>query len=877
MKRRTETLVVALAATVAAFLLLGRAGEGGGGTAARHETPAGSHVVHGRGVSEDARGFVDSLRAEPPLLSVFRQSMLASMLRWPNGEAVGTDSHTMGGENGDVGYYKMISHDRRWAPIYEDRGAGLIGTIWMAQSRAQLSWNVSTIRMVVEVDGKEVINTLVGDIQVDLGSTSTLFRFPMTGHRENPYWNGVFIKIPIVYKKLCRILVNVAHGRPQPAVGYDPMTTPLYYQVIVSKHRPQSPGEFPLTLPSFTGEEDSQSLVDLLAKRPPRICRTYVNNTFKAALSRENPTFEMDAQTVGGGTTSGGFVQAFGFQISCRGCDRIRRSHLRSVRLQITFDGADSPQVDTPLGLLFGLSEGEHRNPWSEVTTGPSWVFRLWQDGASNTTALGWADFLMPFFRTMRIRMVLAADARDGVSIKGRFEVAPIAFLLDVLRLVANRSSAVPIEKDLGYFNLAVRGGIADAYDREDFIGANVSSWGNVVHHVAFVETNTTADDPPVRKDPSWESDARLMADGRETPFFWYTGVEDYALTAHTMSHFSDPGYPLFGSPSRYTLSWASLMFTMYSTQYVDFLPFQGNFVLAWMHGQNWAGNDSYTWAERHSNYETVKFEQAVFFYGRPEQKNTLILTDTLQIGDAKSESSHRHRIRGAFAMQTLRSMFEGIHDRRRIEHPTRVILPVACPPNMQRDAGSDFVLRRSGSYPEELSRGGLREACVVAEIEFRVAIDPANRGVVIRRTLDYYHIDQHAQVWIDGVRAPDWLTLGCNRKLRWREEDYRVEPRFSAGKSRLDVRLRVLKYRRPPNAACEGTFDHERDWDEASLRALLPPEDRDVVTVAPDHVNDPPPAEPWLTRPEHKTLSYASPASFSPWTDVMYRVFSVM
>ncbi|KAI9024712.1 hypothetical protein DFJ74DRAFT_705451 [Hyaloraphidium curvatum] len=867
MKRRKEALAMVLAALVGTFLFyLGRSEDGHIGD-----------IVHSRSVSEDARSFVEALRAEPPLLSAFRQSSLASLLRWPNSEAVGTDSHTMGGENGDVGYYKMISHDRRWAPIYEDRGAGLVGTIWMAQSRAELDWNVSTIRIVIEVDGREVVNTLVGDIQAAMGS-SALFRFPMTGHRENPYWNGVFIKIPIAYKKLCRIIVNVAHGRPQPADYYDPMTTPLYYEVIASKHRPQSPGEFPLTLPTFTAEEDSQALVDFLSRRLPRICQTYVNNSFEAVLSREKSTFEMDAQTVGGGTTNGGFVQAFGFQISCRGCDRIRRSHLRSVRLQITFDGAESPQVDAPLGLLFGLSEGEHRNPWSEVTTGPSWVFRLWQNGSSNTTALGWADFLMPFFRTMRIRMVLAGDARDGVSVKGRFEVAPIAFLLDVLHLVANRSSAVPIEKDLGHFNLAVRGGIADAYDREDFIGANVSSWGNLVHQVAFVEMNGTAHSPEGRKDPSWESDARLMIDGRETPFFWYTGVEDYAFTAHTMTHFSDPGYPLFGAPSRYALSWASFMYTMYSTQYVDFLPFQSSFQLSWMHGQNWADNDSYPWAERHNNYETVKFDQAIFFYGRPEQKNTLILTDTLQIGDAKSESSHRHRIRGAFAMQTLRSMFEGIHDRRRIEHPTRVILPVACPPNMQRDAGSDFVLRRSGSYPEELSRGGLREACVVAEIEFRVAIDPANRGVVIRRTLDYYHIDQHAQVWIDGVRAPDWLTLGCNRKLRWREEDYRVEPRFSAGKSRLDVRLRVLKYRRPPNAACEGTFDHERDWDEASLRALLPPEDRDVVTVAPDHVNDPPPPpEPWLTRPEHKVLSYATAMSFSPWTDVMYRVFSVM
>jgi D-arabinan exo alpha-(1,3)/(1,5)-arabinofuranosidase (non-reducing end) len=76
--------------------------------------------------------------------------------------------------------------------------------------------------------------------------------------------------------------------------------------------------------------------------------------------------------------------------------------------------------------------------------------------------------------------------------------------------------------------------------------------------------------------------------------------------------------------------------------------------------------------------------------------------------------------------------------------------------------------------------------------IRFRVAVDPSNAGIRLRRLYDQKGPRQSARVFVDGTYAGTWHDANGNEFLRWAESDFDISPAFSRGKNSLDLELVV-------------------------------------------------------------------------------------
>ena len=137
-------------------------------------------------------------------------------------------------------------------------------------------------------------------------------------------------------------------------------------------------------------------------------------------------------------------------------------------------------------------------------------------------------------------------------------------------------------------------------------------------------------------------------------------------------------------------------------------------------------------------NDSTVCYRSVTYWYGRPGA--CPVPTDRLDVGDPSDEARHRYSSPGAPGADTLTSRYELGVD----------ALPdgtVVLPPTTE-----------SGRHTTGTS-------------EFMLALDSANRGALLRRTLDYGFRDQRAEVFVaadrDGApfeRAGVWYTAGSNQ-----------------------------------------------------------------------------------------------------------------
>lgn len=77
-------------------------------------------------------------------------------------------------------------------------------------------------------------------------------------------------------------------------------------------------------------------------------------------------------------------------------------------------------------------------------------------------------------------------------------------------------------------------------------------------------------------------------------------------------------------------------------------------------------------------------------------------------------------------------------------------------------------------------------------EVSFRLAVDPENEGVLLRRRIDQLHGQQKAQVLVDGQPAGIWYDANTNPVHRWHDSDFLVPPGLCVGKSYLDITLKI-------------------------------------------------------------------------------------
>jgi len=86
--------------------------------------------------------------------------------------------------------------------------------------------------------------------------------------------------------------------------------------------------------------------------------------------------------------------------------------------------------------------------------------------------------------------------------------------------------------------------------------------------------------------------------------------------------------------------------------------------------------------------------------------------------------------------------------------------------------------------------------------LTFSLAVDPANRGVLLRRRLDYQTGFQRGRVSIDGQAAGVWYSPGNNTFRSWRDEEFVLPASLTQGKSQLTIRVDVERDRYLPATA---------------------------------------------------------------------------
>jgi hypothetical protein len=159
-------------------------------------------------------------------------------------------------------------------------------------------------------------------------------------------------------------------------------------------------------------------------------------------------------------------------------------------------------------------------------------------------------------------------------------------------------------------------------------------------------------------------------------------------------------------------------------------------------------------------------FSSLVFSYA--EDAPALVETDRLTIGDPASEAAHG-LVAADRADLALTSAFRG-------------------------DA-SDVAVTAPGM--------------TASRTRFRVAVDPANRGVRLRRLADLAASRQTARVVVDGAFAGSWQTSEVNPVLRWGEPEVELPAALTAGRSMLTVELDAHDSPSPWTAFGYTAFSH--------------------------------------------------------------------
>lgn len=272
------------------------------------------------------------------------------------------------------------------------------------------------------------------------------------------------------------------------------------------------------------------------------------------------------------------------------------------------------------------------------------------------------------------------------------------------------------------------------------------------------------------------EGDPRFFFDDSQSPQAYGTGTEewggggDYWGGQNMTLPFA--GHPCGAGKPEEAKSDEDKIHSAYRFLLADLMPFGRNAVIRLEHGGE--------------NKSTEHYETVTYWYGR--KGATLVPTDVLHVGDEASERSHAYDSPTASAPYDIDSRYEW---------------------------GPDTLDGRE-VYPAHRERG--RSMTAVSEFDLR--IDPANIGVLLRRTLDYQFPNQRAEVSIASVdgsgvgefrAAGVWSLAGSNTSLfsnvkqelaaseqvvqtsnrRFRDDEFLISRELTRGLARIRVRVR--------------------------------------------------------------------------------------
>ncbi len=294
------------------------------------------------------------------------------------------------------------------------------------------------------------------------------------------------------------------------------------------------------------------------------------------------------------------------------------------VRLLITWDDREHASVDAPLDLLFGA--GTLHNP-----DGREWLVKALPTAirfVGGRVVLS-CQFPMPFFRAARIELV----GVDGVA------------SIDDVRWVLRTARYEGPWNHVGYFHATYRDHGEPPFG-EDLVFLDTRNvegspdWSGSLVGTSFVFTDRNVL-------TTLEGDPRFFFDDSRTPQVQGTGTEEWGgggdyWGGRTMT-LPLAGHPVGVVDAKQAKSALDLIHSAYRFLLGDLMPFGHRAKICFEHGGE--------------NESIEHYRSVTHWYGLPSA--SLTLTDSLDIGDPQSETSHRYRSPDATAPYEVTSRYE--------------------------------------------------------------------------------------------------------------------------------------------------------------------------------------------------------------------------
>jgi D-arabinan exo alpha-(1,3)/(1,5)-arabinofuranosidase (non-reducing end) len=294
------------------------------------------------------------------------------------------------------------------------------------------------------------------------------------------------------------------------------------------------------------------------------------------------------------------------------------------ARLTITWDDRADPSVDAPLDLLFGA--GTLHNP-----DGREWLVKALPMAIrfSADRVVLTCQFPMPFFRSARFDVVAG---HDGAAI-------------DVCGWALRRVSYDGPWNHVGYFHATYRDhGVPRFGEDLTFLDTHgierEQTWSGSLVGTSFVFTDRNVL-------TTLEGDPRFFFDDSQTPQAQGTGTEEWGgggdyWGGQTMT------LPLAGHPVGVPDAAAArdpkdLIHSAYRFLLADLMPFGRRARICFEHGGE--------------NESVEHYRSVTHWYGLPDA--SLVLSDTLLIGDSNSERLHRYASADACTPYSVTSRYE--------------------------------------------------------------------------------------------------------------------------------------------------------------------------------------------------------------------------
>ncbi|HEY3558057.1 MAG TPA: DUF2961 domain-containing protein [Kribbella sp.] len=722
--------------------------------------------------------------------------------------------------DGFDGTYSCLRTTDAGCVIAEDSGPGEVASIWFTRDGGNVS---KTGTITVELDGKQVLRGSLQDI-VD-GKLGAPFSYPLVANAVQTS-GGVYIRVPMPYRSSMRITTQA---------------NPLFYHVDyrqfpdangVRTFDPSDKAEDVLNLLNAAGTKDpkpaqpnastTSTPLNLAPGKKTTLADTYGPGELSALRLKLPGIIGLDLKSLtdDGRAFLGGSSFTLKLDPKNTGVKLTRRMDLRigNQRAKILVDGAPAGEwaplkaqgaqwydqsVDLPAALTAGKSQITITNQFvssdldfnefaywvdsgDKVDVGPNHVA---DEQAHNYTITkqNWSgEHAMTYAATdadaARVKPSdsLLAGVRVQVTIDGQKRVdAPLGeffgsglgenpvrslfFAMDpdgwysswwpmpyVARATVtlvntttyplNGQAEVTSAPDagkaaelttgkIGYFTAISHRG--ETTQGSDWNFADVAGRGKLVG-VAQTMEGLLADG---NTRGYLEGDERVYVDGERTPAIHGTGTEDYYESGW---YFNAGTYstPFHGNSAHevragFCTNECDGAWRLHIT---DSVAFENQLEFGIEHGQQ---------DDHPAIYGSTAFLYEAAGFGARE-------TDRVDVGSAASRQQHGYVDNGTQA--ELSAVYEGDHD--------------------------DITLTdqvRSTTQPVRLS----------------VKVDPANRGVTLRRTSDQNAAGQSARVIVDGKDAGTWLQPLGNTHQRWLDDNYQLPAAITSGRDHLDIELR--------------------------------------------------------------------------------------